>query len=161
MADANNHSLSGDTREGGCLVPSSWCGIALQPSCCDQIPCTWFWTVTPRTKNPDRCVMTLTAFDVAGIWLRDLTGTWWWLIMFPLASSVVNTSSFTALSRGRVTLNDANTSVGEVWRWSYQVSYDSRYGLCGLVVRVPGYRTECIVLPVRYELNLYMLCRRK
>jgi hypothetical protein len=33
--------------------------------------------------------------------------------------------------------------------------------LCGLVVRVPGYRSECIVLPVRYELNLYTLCRRK
>jgi hypothetical protein len=28
------------------------------------------------------------------------------------------------------------------------------------VVRVPGY-TRCIVFPVRYELNLYMLCRRK
>jgi hypothetical protein len=33
--------------------------------------------------------------------------------------------------------------------------------LCGLVVRVPGYRTEMVVLPVRYKLNLYMLCRRK
>jgi hypothetical protein len=33
--------------------------------------------------------------------------------------------------------------------------------ICGLVVRVPGYTTECIVLSVRYELNLYMLCRRK
>jgi hypothetical protein len=32
--------------------------------------------------------------------------------------------------------------------------------LCGLVVRVPGYRTRCIVFPVKYELNLYMLCRR-
>jgi hypothetical protein len=29
------------------------------------------------------------------------------------------------------------------------------------VVRVPGYRRRCVVLPVRYELNLYMLCRRK
>jgi hypothetical protein len=38
------------------------------------------------------------------------------------------------------------------------------------VVSVPGYRTEielqaterrCIVFPERYELNLYMLCRRK
>jgi hypothetical protein len=33
--------------------------------------------------------------------------------------------------------------------------------LCGLVVRVPGYRTEMYCIPVRYELNLYMLCRRK
>jgi hypothetical protein len=33
--------------------------------------------------------------------------------------------------------------------------------LCGLVVGVPGYKTRCIVFPVRYELNLYMLCRRK
>jgi hypothetical protein len=30
--------------------------------------------------------------------------------------------------------------------------------LCDLVVRVPGYRKEIIVFPVRYELNLYMLC---
>jgi hypothetical protein len=28
--------------------------------------------------------------------------------------------------------------------------------LCGLVVRIPGYRTEIFVLPVKYELNLYM-----
>jgi hypothetical protein len=28
--------------------------------------------------------------------------------------------------------------------------------LCGLVVRVPGYTTEIIVLPVRYELNYYV-----
>jgi hypothetical protein len=34
--------------------------------------------------------------------------------------------------------------------------------LCGLVIRVPGCRKEMyIVFPVRYELNLYMLCRRK
>jgi hypothetical protein len=32
--------------------------------------------------------------------------------------------------------------------------------LCGLVVGVPGYR-RCIELPVRYELNLYMLCTEK
>jgi hypothetical protein len=33
---------------------------------------------------------------------------------------------------------------------------------CGLVNRVPGYTTEIYcVIPVRYELNLYMLCRRK
>jgi hypothetical protein len=38
------------------------------------------------------------------------------------------------------------------------VLFDS---LCGLVVRVPGCRTECILFPVRYELNLYMLCRRE
>jgi hypothetical protein len=33
--------------------------------------------------------------------------------------------------------------------------------LCDLVVRVPGCRAEMYVFPVRYELNLYMLCRRK
>jgi hypothetical protein len=33
--------------------------------------------------------------------------------------------------------------------------------ICGPVVRVPGYQRRCIVFPVRYELNLYMLCRRK
>jgi hypothetical protein len=33
--------------------------------------------------------------------------------------------------------------------------------LCGLVVRVLATERRCIVLPVRYELNLYMLCRRK
>jgi hypothetical protein len=33
--------------------------------------------------------------------------------------------------------------------------------LCGLVARVPATQWRCIVLPVRYELNLYMLCRRK
>jgi hypothetical protein len=33
--------------------------------------------------------------------------------------------------------------------------------LCGLVIRVPACRTESIVFPVRYELNLCMLCRRK
>jgi hypothetical protein len=33
--------------------------------------------------------------------------------------------------------------------------------LCGLVVRVPATQRRCIVLLVRYELNLYMLCRRK
>jgi hypothetical protein len=33
--------------------------------------------------------------------------------------------------------------------------------LCGLLVRVPGYRTTCIMFPVRYELNLYMLCRKE
>jgi hypothetical protein len=32
--------------------------------------------------------------------------------------------------------------------------------LCGLVVRVPG-NTKEIVFPVRYELNVYMLCRRE
>jgi hypothetical protein len=29
------------------------------------------------------------------------------------------------------------------------------------VISVPGYRTRCIVFPVGYEFNLYMLCRRK
>jgi hypothetical protein len=33
--------------------------------------------------------------------------------------------------------------------------------LCGLVVGVLAAERRCIVLPVRYELNLYMLCRRK
>jgi hypothetical protein len=34
--------------------------------------------------------------------------------------------------------------------------------LCGIVFRVSGYRTEMYcVSSVRYELNLYMLCRRK
>jgi hypothetical protein len=32
---------------------------------------------------------------------------------------------------------------------------------CGLVVIVLATERRCIVLPVRYELNLYMLCRRK
>jgi hypothetical protein len=36
---------------------------------------------------------------------------------------------------------------------------DGRLG--GLVVRVPGYRTEMYCFPVRYELNLYILYRRK
>jgi hypothetical protein len=31
----------------------------------------------------------------------------------------------------------------------------------GTVVCVYGYRAEIIVFPVRYELDLYMLCRRK
>jgi hypothetical protein len=29
--------------------------------------------------------------------------------------------------------------------------------LCGLVMRVPGYRTEMFVFPARYELNLYVM----
>jgi hypothetical protein len=33
--------------------------------------------------------------------------------------------------------------------------------LCGLVVRVPAAERRCIVLPVRYELNVYVLRRRK
>jgi hypothetical protein len=33
--------------------------------------------------------------------------------------------------------------------------------LCGLVIRVPCYRTEIYCVSLRYELNLYMLCRRK
>jgi hypothetical protein len=44
--------------------------------------------------------------------------------------------------------------------YSY-VMYKRVDRLCGLVVRVPGYRTEMYVFPARYELNLYMLCRRK
>jgi hypothetical protein len=42
----------------------------------------------------------------------------------------------------------------------FPVRYEQKVDrLCGLVVRVSGYTTECIVLPVRYELNSYMLCR--
>jgi hypothetical protein len=46
---------------------------------------------------------------------------------------------------------------------SYELYLNTRERLCGLVVGVPGYRTEMFVFPVRYELNLYtsMLCRRK
>jgi hypothetical protein len=33
--------------------------------------------------------------------------------------------------------------------------------LCGLVVRVLGYRTDRYWFPVRYELNLYKLRRKK
>jgi hypothetical protein len=41
------------------------------------------------------------------------------------------------------------------------VLYKKENRLCGLVVRVPGSWTETFVIPVRYELNLCMLCRRK
>jgi hypothetical protein len=33
--------------------------------------------------------------------------------------------------------------------------------LCGLVVRVLAMERKCVVFPVSYEMNLYMLCRRK
>jgi hypothetical protein len=34
--------------------------------------------------------------------------------------------------------------------------------LCGLVVRVPGLQNgDALCFPVRYELYVYMLCRRK
>jgi hypothetical protein len=38
--------------------------------------------------------------------------------------------------------------------WIYIGYVEKIYRLCSLVVRVPGCRTECIVIPVRYELNL-------
>jgi hypothetical protein len=52
-----------------------------------------------------------------------------------------------------------NTSWELLTNWSRYCRYSDR--LCGLVVRVPGCTTRCIMLSVRYELNLYMLCRRK
>jgi hypothetical protein len=52
----------------------------------------------------------------------------------------------------------------EMYRVSCEVRTEFIYKkvdrLCGLVVRVSGYRTEMYCV-LRYELNLYMLCRRK
>jgi hypothetical protein len=45
--------------------------------------------------------------------------------------------------------------------WIYICCVEESRPVCGLVVRVPGYRTEMFCVLCEVPMNLYMLCRRK